>query len=139
MSVRGIVKGWAFQVDGAISSRAPWREKDLGVETIHEVRVSRASEQEQGGGWWRDSIFTHLPGGTFPSDFISGFSKALPLGFPGDRRTASQGRRHKRRRFDPWVAKIPWRKAQQPTPVFLPGESHGQRSLADYSSWGRKE
>ena len=35
-------------------------------------------------------------------------------------------------RFDPWVGKIPWRRAWQPTPVFLPGESHGQRSLAGY-------
>ena len=34
---------------------------------------------------------------------------------------------------------IPWRRAWQPTPVFLPGESHGQRSLAGYSPWGRKE
>ena len=34
----------------------------------------------------------------------------------------------KRHRFDPWVEKIPWRTARQPTPVFLPGESHGQRS-----------
>jgi len=42
-------------------------------------------------------------------------------------------------RFDPWVGKIPQRRAQQPTPVFLPGESHGQRSLAGYSSWGRKK
>ena len=33
-------------------------------------------------------------------------------------------------RFDPWVGKILWRRARQPTPVFLPGESHGQRSLA---------
>ena len=33
----------------------------------------------------------------------------------------------------------PWRRAWQPTPVFLPGESHGQRSLAGYSPWGRKE
>ena len=32
--------------------------------------------------------------------------------------------------LDPWVRKIPWRRAQQPTPVFLPGESRGQRSLA---------
>ena len=31
--------------------------------------------------------------------------------------------------FDPWVEKIPWRRTWQPTPVFLPGESHGQRSL----------
>ena len=38
--------------------------------------------------------------------------------------------------FDPWVGKIPWRMAWQPTPVFLPGESHGQRSLAGYSPTG---
>ena len=37
--------------------------------------------------------------------------------------------------FDPWVEKIPWRRKWQPTPVFLPGESHGQRSLAGYSPW----
>ena len=41
--------------------------------------------------------------------------------------------------FDPWVRKIPWRRAWQPTPVFLPGESHGQRSLVGYSPWGHKE
>ena len=35
--------------------------------------------------------------------------------------------------FDPWVEKIPWRRAWQPTPLFLLGESHGQRSLAGYS------
>ena len=39
----------------------------------------------------------------------------------------------------PWVEKIPLRREWQPTPVFLPGESHGQRSLAGYSSWGCKE
>ena len=41
-------------------------------------------------------------------------------------------------RFDPWVGKIPWRRILQPTPVFLPGESHGQRSLVGYSPWGLK-
>ena len=45
----------------------------------------------------------------------------------------------KRRRFDPWVGKVPWRRKWQPTPVFLPGESHGQRSLAVYSLWGHRE
>ena len=35
--------------------------------------------------------------------------------------------------------KIPWRRAWQPTPVVLPGEFHGQRSLVGYSPWGRKE
>ena len=44
-----------------------------------------------------------------------------------------------RRRFNPWVGKTPWRRAWQPTPVFLPGEFHGQRSLAGYSPQGRTE
>ena len=41
--------------------------------------------------------------------------------------------------FDPWVRKIPWRKVWQPTPVFLPGKSHGQRSLAGGRLWSHKE
>jgi len=41
--------------------------------------------------------------------------------------------------FDPWVGKIPWGRTWQPTAVFLPGESHGQRSLVGYSPWGCKE
>ena len=39
----------------------------------------------------------------------------------------------------PGLGKIPWRRTWQPTPVFFPGRSHEQRSLADYSPWGRKE
>ena len=42
-------------------------------------------------------------------------------------------------RFSPWVRNICWRREWQPTPVFLPGEFHGQRSLAAYSPWGHKE
>ena len=41
--------------------------------------------------------------------------------------------------FDPWIGKISWRKVWQPPQVFLPGESHGQRSLAGYSPWGCTE
>ena len=58
--------------------------------------------------------------------------------FPG----GSVGKRVLQRRrpgFDPRVGKIPCRSAWQPTPVFLPGESHGQRSLVGYSPWGSKE
>ena len=40
---------------------------------------------------------------------------------------------------NPWVGKTPWRRAWQPTLAFVPGESHGQRSLAGYSPWGRRE
>ena len=41
--------------------------------------------------------------------------------------------------IDPWVGKIPWRREWQPTPVFLPGEFHRQRSLVGHSLWGHKE
>ena len=47
--------------------------------------------------------------------------------FPGgdsSKEPTCQFRRHKRHAFDPWIGKIPWKKTQQPTPVFLPGESH---------------
>ena len=43
----------------------------------------------------------------------------------------------KRHGFDPWVEKIPWRRKRQPTSVFLPRKSHGQRNLAGCSPWSR--
>ena len=56
-----------------------------------------------------------------------------------DGRVCLQCRRHKRCGFNPWVGKIPWRRTWQPTPVFLPGKSHGQRNLAGYGPWCHKE
>ena len=50
-----------------------------------------------------------------------------------------QCRRHGRHRFSPWVRKISWRTAWQPSPVFLPGQRHGQKSLVGYSPQGRTE
>ena len=44
-----------------------------------------------------------------------------------------------RPRFDRWVRKIPWRRKWQSTPVFLPGEFHGQRSLEGYGPWALRE
>ena len=55
------------------------------------------------------------------------------LGGASGKEPTCQCRRYGRHRFDPWVGKILWRRAWQPTPVFLPGESHGQRSLMGYS------
>ena len=63
----------------------------------------------------------------------SGLSRWL-----GGKEPICQCRRHRRRGCDPWVGKTPWRRKRQPTPVFSPGESHEQRSLAGYSPWGRK-
>ena len=48
-------------------------------------------------------------------------------------------KRHRKCEFYPWVRKIPWRRKWQPIPVFLPGESHGQRNLIGYSPWGCKD
>ena len=47
--------------------------------------------------------------------------------------------RHRSCRFHSWVGMIPWRRKWQPTPVFLPGNFHRQRSLVGYSPWGHKE
>ena len=59
------------------------------------------------------------------------------LGFPGGsvgKNSTCQCRRLKRRGLDPWVRKIPWERAWQLTPVFLPGKSHEQRTLVGYST-----
>ena len=62
--------------------------------------------------------------------WLSGKESACNSGEAGDKGQEVQ---------DPWVKKFPWRRAWQPTPVFLPGESHGQRSLAGYSLWSGEE
>ena len=64
------------------------------------------------------------------------------VGFPGGtsgKKPTYQCRRYKRRGFDPWVRKIPWRQTWQPTPAVFFGESHGQTVLAGWSLWGHKE
>ena len=69
---------------------------------------------------------------------VHAFLNGFPDGASG-KEPACQYRRLKRHRFHPRVGKDPCRSAWQPTPVFLPGESHGQQSLAGYSPWGHKE
>ena len=67
---------------------------------------------------------------------------SIYMGFPDGavvKNPPCQYRRRKRYRFDSWVWKIPWSRKWQPTPVFLPGKSHGGMCLADYSLWGHKE
>jgi len=62
----------------------------------------------------------------------------INLGLPGWLRGSSVCMQCRRPGFDPWVGKIPLRRQWQPTPVFLPGESHGRRSLVGYSPQGLK-
>ena len=66
------------------------------------------------------------------------FVKSFPC-VSVSKESACQCRRFKRCRFNSWVRKIPWRRAWQPTLVFLLGESHGQRSPVGYSPWSHKE
>ena len=71
--------------------------------------------------WWvLINIYTHLG---FPGGSDGKASACLQSGRPG---------------FDPWVGKIPWRRKWHPTPVLLPGKSHGWRTLVGYSPWGRR-
>ena len=62
----------------------------------------------------------------------------FPTGSAG-KEPSCQHRWCKKRKFNPWVGKIPWRKKWQPTPIFLPWRFHEERSLADYSPWGCKK
>ena len=59
-------------------------------------------------------------------------------GFPGGSNSKRICLQCRRSRFDPLVRKIPWRREWLPTPVFLPGEFHGQRSLEGYRAWANK-
>ena len=77
-------------------------------------------------GWWVRVQMFCLPSNPQPW---------LPWWFSG-KESACQCRRL---RFNPWLGKIPWRRKWQLTPVFLPGESHRQKSLMGYNSCGSKE
>jgi len=82
-----------------------------------------------------------LASGSFPMSWLFGQSiwVSASLGLPWWLRGLSVCLQCGRPGFDPWVRKIPWRRKWQPTPVFLPGKSHGRRSLVGYSLRGRKE
>ena len=104
------------------------------------LQCSCLETPRDGGAWWA-AVYGISQSRTRLSDFT--FSSSIyKRGFPGGahgKEPICQCRRCKRCGFDPWVGKIPWRRPWQPTPVLLPGEFHGQRSLAGYCPWGRKE
>ena len=82
----------------------------------------------------RNSFSTY----TEPSDKRNNSWLLRKRDFPGGTRGKEPAYQCRGPRFDPWVRKIPWRRKGQPTPVLLPGESHGQRSLVGYSSWDHR-
>ena len=84
-----------------------------------------------------DPIDRSPPGSPVPATchLIIGFLFFIGLSW---RLRGKKKKKCRRCGFDPWVGKIPWRLKQQSTPVFLPGKSHGKRSLAAYIPWGHK-
>ena len=91
--------------------------------------------------WWRGrpGVLQFMGSQRVGHDWATelNWTEGPPVGFPGDsgKESAFQCRRCG---LDPWLRKIPWRRKWQPTPLFLPGKSHRQRSLAVYSLWGCK-
>ena len=85
----------------------------------------------------------------FDSDEISGKKHGMKVHAGGRKTLRKMGRagtsdkepacQCRRPGFSPWVGKNPWRRKWPPTLVFLPGKSHGQRSLMGYHPWGHKE
>ena len=71
--------------------------------------------------------------------YVSGKQRWKIRRFPGGSGSKEAAWNYRRPRFNPWVGKIRWTRKWQPTPVFLPREFHGQRSLVGYSPWGYKE
>ena len=99
-------------------------------------------ENPMNRGAWRTTVHGVAKSWTRLSDFTFSLSFflqiylliELPRWLCG-KESACQCRRP---RFNPWVRKNLWRRKWQPSPVFLPGKSHGERSLVGYNLWGRK-
>ena len=93
--------------------------------TESDVTEATWQQQQQPNSWLLFAVFSYLL-------TSCSFSDCTVV-------ESCQCRRHRSYRFGPRVRKMPWRRKWQPTPVCLPGEFYGQRSLAGYSPWGRKE
>ena len=128
---------------------SPWGSsvhRILWVRILEWVAISYSREFSQPRDWtWVScmagrffTIWATSEAWTLPKS--SWKARIQPAGdFPGSLVVKTLSSHRRGCRFNPWVGKITWRRAWHPTPAFLPGEFHGQRSLAGYSSWGHKE
>ena len=107
--------------------KIPWRRKWLSTPAFlpgefHGREAWQATAQGITGIWTR----------------LTNYHWEVNHGLPWRFRGKESSCQHRKRKFDSWVRKIPWRTKWPPTLVFLPGKSHGQRNLAGYSPWGRR-
>ena len=102
------------------------------------VRAANISLEPHWCWWFLPLGSTGCHRVVFPNKSSCGLNWGFPAG-SGVKESICQCRRHRRPRFGPGVGKIPWRKEWLPTPVFLSGKFHGQRSLAGCSPGGSKE
>ena len=114
-------------VEGPLMSPWPWERRC----------EQEQAETFQSKPWGKRRLQSaHLSSLTRCIEYICFLSKELSLTGGSDGRVCLQCERPS---SHPWVGKIPWRREWLPTLVFLPGEFHGQRSLAGYSPWGCKK
>ena len=139
---------WWAAVHGVSKSRTDWLHFHFSLSCIGEgngnpLQCSCLENPRDGGAWWA-AVYgvaqsrTWLKRLSNSCSIVDLWASQVALVV---KNTSWQCRRHRHKnlRFHPWVRKIPWRRAWQPTPVFYPGGPHWQKSLESYSQWGHKE
>ena len=126
-----------------VMDREAWRAAVHGVPKSR-IRLSNWTELNL---WGYNLALTHLQSPiTFSGQLLELYTNLHyfgcqygPMGLPWWLSGKESAFQYRKCRFDPWVSKIPWRRKWQPTLVFSPGKSHGQKSLEGYSLWDCKE
>ena len=108
-----------------------------GIAALMDVSLGELRELVMDREAWRAVIHGVSKSQTWLSDWTE--LNWIHIGLPWWLRRYRICLQCKRPRFNPWVRKILWRREWLPTPIFLPGEFHGQRRLASSSLWGHKE
>ena len=106
--------------------------RSLGEGNGNPLQYSCLEHPMDRGAWWA-TVHGVEKSQTRLSDFTFTFRRL------SGKESACQFWRQRRRVFNPWVGKIPWRRKWQTNAIFLPGKFHGQRSLAGYNPWSHKE